>query len=506
MAADTDLKLQTQVIYSIYVRAHTPEGTFRAVIPDLDRIAALGVDMIWFLPIHPIGVEKKKGSLGCPYANRDYRSVNPEYGSMEDFQALVDAIHAHGMKVMIDVVYNHTSPDSVLFETHPEFFWQDAEGKPGNRVGDWSDVIDLDYRVAELWDYQLETLRMWAGIVDGFRCDVASLLPLAFWKRARAAVQEVHPGFVWLAETTHRAFYADCRARGIQVAHDAELFEAFDIEYEYDIRDSFDRFLQGNAPLSHYLDDLALQDAVYPETYNKLRFLENHDQPRIASRIPEESDLENYTAMLYFLKGTTLLYAGQEFMDNRQPSLFEREPIHRGTGHDLSPLMRKLAQIKREILRPDDVFFGRADDDYDIASLKRVNAEATTFGVFSLCSLKNPVPVDAPDGTYENLIDGSPVKVKDGTLLCQRKPIIFTVSARAMQAKEQKQEAAPENPMLQFLRPFQGESFKPENFIPEGFKPGNLIPEGFKPENFLPEGFKPENFAAGWQSFLPKKK
>ena len=193
MAADTDLKLQTQVIYSIYVRAHTPEGTFRAVIPDLDRIAALGVDMIWFLPIHPIGVEKKKGSLGCPYANRDYRSVNPEYGSMEDFQALVDAIHAHEMKVMIDVVYNHTSPDSVLFETHPEFFWQDAEGKPGNRVGDWSDVIDLDYRVAELWDYQLETLRMWAGIVDGFRCDVASLLPLAFWKRARAAVQEVHP-------------------------------------------------------------------------------------------------------------------------------------------------------------------------------------------------------------------------------------------------------------------------------------------------------------------------
>lgn len=502
MAADTDLQLQNQVIYSIYVRAHTPEGTFRAVIPDLDRIAALGVDYIWFLPIHPIGVEKKKGSLGCPYANRDYRSVNPEYGSLEDFQALVDAIHAHGMKVMIDVVYNHTSPDSVLFETHPEFFYHDAEGKPGNRVGDWSDVIDLDYSVPELWDYQIETLRMWAGIVDGFRCDVASLLPLAFWKRARAAVQEVHPGFVWLAETTHRAFQAENRARGIPTAHDAELYEAFDIEYEYDIRDSFDRFLQGNSPLSHYLDDLALQEAVYPETYNKLRFLENHDQPRIASRIPEESDLENYTAMLYFLKGTTLLYAGQEFMDNRQPSLFEREPIHRGTGHDLSPLMKKLAQIKREVLRPDDVFFGRADDDYDIASLKRVNAEATTFGVFSLCSLKNPVPVDAPDGTYVNLLDGSPVKVKAGSLLCQRKPIIFTVSAKAMQAKEQKQEAAPENPMLQFLRPFQAEGFKPERLIPEGFKPESFLPEGFK----LPQSFQPDQLAAAWQSFLPKKK
>ncbi len=84
MAHDTDRSLQTQVIYSVYVRAHTPEGTFRAVIPDLDRIRSLGTDIIWFLPIHPIGVEGKKGSLGCPYANRDYRDVNPAYGTMED--------------------------------------------------------------------------------------------------------------------------------------------------------------------------------------------------------------------------------------------------------------------------------------------------------------------------------------------------------------------------------------------------------------------------------------
>ena len=103
MAAHTDPKLQRQVIYSIYVRSHTPEGTFRAVIPDLDRIKALGTDIIWFMPIHPIGVEGKKGSLGCPYANRDYREANPAYGTMEDFRALVDEIHARGMKCMIDV-------------------------------------------------------------------------------------------------------------------------------------------------------------------------------------------------------------------------------------------------------------------------------------------------------------------------------------------------------------------------------------------------------------------
>ena len=138
MAQNTDPKLQNQIIYSIYVRVHTAEGTFDAVIPDLDRIKALGTDIIWFMPIHPIGVKGKKGSLGCPYANRDYRAVNPAYGTMEGFRHLCDEIHARGMKVMIDVVYNHTSPDSVLWETHPEFFYKRPDGTPGNHVGEWS--------------------------------------------------------------------------------------------------------------------------------------------------------------------------------------------------------------------------------------------------------------------------------------------------------------------------------------------------------------------------------
>ena len=145
MAQDTSPSLQNQVIYSVFVRNHTQEGTFRALIPDLARIRSLGVDILWLMPIHPIGKLCRKGSLGSPYANRDYRSVNPEYGSMEDFCTLVDAIHAHGMKCMIDVVYNHTSPDSVLWQEHPEFFYRRPDGGPGNHVGDWTDIIDLDY-------------------------------------------------------------------------------------------------------------------------------------------------------------------------------------------------------------------------------------------------------------------------------------------------------------------------------------------------------------------------
>jgi len=425
MAKDTDIRLQNQVIYSIYVRSHTEEGTFLSVIPDLDRIKALGTDIIWFMPIHPIGVKGKKGSLGCPYANRDYRAVNPAYGTMDDFRQLADEIHARGMKCMIDVVYNHTSPDSVLLAEHPEFFWRDADGNTGNEVGDWADVIDLDYSVPALWDYQIESLKMWAGIVDGFRCDVASFVPVEFWKRARAAVQEVRPGCIWLAETVHRGFGAYCRREGYYSARDTEMYEAFDIEYEYDVREAFDRYLRGEGTLSHWLDLLCFQDTAYPVNYNKLRFLENHDQPRIASFVPSESDLVNFTAMLYFLKGTTLVYAGQEFANDHTPSLFEREPIDRGTGRDLSGLMARLYRIKRLVLGADDDFSARADDGRHIAVLARANADGRKLGVFSLRSESGEVKIDLPAGTYENLSDGSAVTVSGGTLRCEGAPIIL---------------------------------------------------------------------------------
>ena len=140
------------------------------------------------MPIHPIGVEGKKGSLGCPYANRDYRDVNPEYGTMEDFKKLVEEIHRRDMKCIIDVVYNHTSPDAVLLQEHPEFYYHDENGSTGNKIGDWSDVIDLDYDVPGLWDYQIETLMGWARVVDGFRCDVASFVPVSFWTMDEPAI------------------------------------------------------------------------------------------------------------------------------------------------------------------------------------------------------------------------------------------------------------------------------------------------------------------------------
>lgn len=425
MAKNTEISLRNKVIYSVYVRNHTNDGTFNAVAEDLDRIKSLGTDIIWFMPIHPIGVKNKKGSLGCPYANKDYRTTNPEYGTMDDFKSLVEKIHAKGMKCIIDVVYNHTSPDSNLSVEHPEFFYRKPDGNFGNKVGDWSDIIDLDYSNKELWQYQIDSLVMWAKIVDGFRCDVASFVPVEFWKQAREAVAKVNPDCIWLAESVHSSFNVFSRKSGIYTASDYELFDAFDMEYDYDIREVFDKYLKGETTLSNYMDMFNYQEAIYPQNYDKMRCLENHDQPRICHYVKNRSDLENYTAFLYFLKGSTLIYAGQEFGCDETPSLFDKDVFPRNTGIDLSNLFAKLDTIKKTVLDDDDYFKADADDENDIAILERDNNKSKKVGIFSLKSKSADVKVDLPDGDYKNEISGETVTVSNGKIHCNGNAIII---------------------------------------------------------------------------------
>lgn len=170
---------------------------------------------------------------------------------------------------------------------------------------------------------------------------------------------------------------------------------------------------------------LNFQECQYPHNYIKMRFLENHDQPRICHFIHDDAILDNFTAFLYFLKGTTLLYAGQEFCCDHLPSLFERDVFPR-TGRDISPLLTKLAQIKKEVLAADDFIRCSAADEEDIAIALRTNKEAKKLGVFSLKALSADVAVPFPDGTYRNQLDGSSVTVKDGMLRCEGKPVILT--------------------------------------------------------------------------------
>lgn len=423
-------------MYSIYVRNHTEEGTFQAIEPDLPRIKALGTDIIWFLPIHPIGVKAKKGTLGCPYAIRNYREVNPAYGTMEDFKHLVDEIHKLGIKCMIDVVYNHTSPDSWLVENHREYFYHKPDGSLGNQVGDWTDIVDLDYKNKDLWDYQIETLKMWAEIVDGFRCDVASLVPVEFWLQAKEAVKQVKPDVIWLAESIELDFIAYMRSCGVLAQSDSTMFEAFDICYPYDIWKYFTQYLDGTGSLNDYVESLNAQEGMYRGDYVKLRCLENHDQPRIMSKLSNVKELYHFTAFSYFQKGMAFVYAGQEFGNTNLPSLFEYDRIDRTTEIDITNLLQQLAKIKKQDIFASGSYQAKAYEEYQIVTAKYTNGakdqidNIKAYGVFALKNSpahQDAVKVDCelPDGTYMNAIDNTEVSVSDGKITVSDMPIII---------------------------------------------------------------------------------
>ncbi|OPJ64196.1 alpha-amylase family glycosyl hydrolase [Clostridium oryzae] len=426
MAKNTDIKLRNSTIYSVYVRNHTKEGDFKGVTEDLDRIADLGVDIIWLMPIHPIGQVNKKGKLGCPYSIQDYRKVNPEYGTLEDFKELISETHKRGMKLIIDVVYNHTSHESELLKSHPEYFYRKEDGQPGNKVGGWSDIIDLDYDNKELWDYQIETLKYWVLLgVDGFRCDVAHLVPIEFWTRARREVASVKKNAIWLAESADSYFLKELRQRKIMAHSDSEVFQAFDIAYDYDTYKYFAEYLRGERGLSYVLEAKRNQDFIYPENYVKLRFLENHDNPRITYYLKEETDLKNWTAFMFFEKGAALIYAGQEAKDDNTPDLFNSDPVNWNKDIKFYEYIKKLIQIKKA-----DIF---AYGQYEILQQKKIGVIEARYeykgrqliGIFNVERKIGSYKLNIKDGTYNNLIDGRVIQVSEGKIELQLKPIIL---------------------------------------------------------------------------------
>ncbi|MBQ6412764.1 MAG: alpha-amylase [Ruminococcus sp.] len=428
MAKATSKALRNQMMYQVFVRNYSPEGTFKKVEERLDEIKALGTDIIWLMPIHPIGTVKHKGSLGSPYAISDYRAVNPEFGTMEDFKSLVKEIHARGMKCIIDVVYNHTSPDSLLSKEHPEWFYHKEDGSFGNRVGDWTDIIDLDYGNRDLWDYQIETLKMWAEIVDGFRCDVAPLIPLEFWLKARAEVETVRPGCIWLSESVEPGFITYMRGRGITALSDSEIYQAFDMCYDYDVYGKFRSYLSGKGTLADYAEAINRQEFIYPANYVKLRFLENHDQERAAFLIPHFFGLMVWTAFMFFQKGMTLVYAGQEYAVSHLPSLFDKDAVDFSetvSSKRMKEWITRCAEIKRDPIFTDSVYTVKAkDEQFLIAAHEKDGRKA--LGIFPVKNaVLRYVEVDFPDGVYTNLLNDEPVEVFRGGVSCHGNPIIL---------------------------------------------------------------------------------
>lgn len=337
---------ETLSIYQIFIRNYTEEGTFHAALKRLREVAELGFGWVYLTPIHPIGKVARKGGRGSPYAIADYRSVDGELGSIDDLRAFVAEVKRLGMRLMIDVVYNHTAPDSRLAAEHPDWFLRGGDGRPGRKCDDWSDVVDLDHRAGPergaLWDELIGTLEYWRDLgIEGFRCDVASLVPQDFWIEARRRVNRRDPETgiearptLWLAESVHPHFLLSMRDRGFGAWSEPELHGAFDLTYDYDGWERLEKVWAGERPLEYYLDYLATQRALYPAGGRKIRYLENHDQARAAFRFGAGKRLEAWTAFYQLLPGCTFAYMGQERGIDRYPSLFEKESVDWKSGSD----------------------------------------------------------------------------------------------------------------------------------------------------------------------------
>lgn len=422
MAKNTNINWRKKMIYQVFSRQYSDTNDFSGVTKDLNRIKALGADILYLLPFHIIGKKDRKGSVGSPYSIYDYYSIDPEYGTLEDLSNLVTKAHDKDMLVMMDIVINHTSRDSILTQQHPDWFYQNEDKTFRNRVGDWSDITDFDFSNREVWHYLIGVLKYWAQYVDGFRCDVAPLIPLDFWKEAKSAVNKINPNLFWLTESVHPGFIKYIRDLGYEAHSDAEMYQVFDACYDYDIDDYFRGYLNGNNTLEKWLLEVDRQETMYPKNYIKLRHLENHDQERIASYFDDRNKLIHLTALNFFLRGMPFIYAGQEFLNTKRPDLFEYDPIDYDTGEDISKLIRVLSDIHRDdLITSGNLYFLNRSE---AAVLKYQNQREVIIGYFDV-GTDNKVAAHLKDGVYQNLIDNTHIVIKDGFIKLDQGPIII---------------------------------------------------------------------------------
>jgi glycosidase len=311
-------------IYQVFVRDFSPEGTFRGVIAGLDRVASSGADVLWLMPIHPIGAMNRKGTLGSPYAALDYRAINPDFGTAADFRALVDSVHARGMRLIIDFVPDHTAPDAPWVREHPDWYFRDSTGAPmvprgpdGN-LTDWTDVAQLDYGNPAVRREMIAVMRWWLEEfgIDGYRVDVAGFLPLDFWQEATPRLRAAVPRPIlllaeWGTFDMHRA--------------------GFDLTYGWDGYRALKAVWRGETPARTYVERALIEQDSMPAGGMRLRFTTNHDEtawdnpPVTIFQGPLGARAAFVATAL--LPGRPMVYNGQEVESPQKLRLFERDPI-----------------------------------------------------------------------------------------------------------------------------------------------------------------------------------
>lgn len=265
--------------------------------------------------------------------------------------------------------------------------------------------------------------------VDGFRCDVASMVPIDFWKKAREEVSKINKDTIWLAESVHLSFVKALRKEGVNAHSDCELYEAFDILYDYDVNEEFNNYFNGKGRLKDYINMLSLQESIYPNNYIKLRFLENHDQERAMKKIKDFELLKVWTKFMYFQKGTSLIYNGQEALEEKTPSLFDIDKINfKNTNEELVNLFRSLYSMKKDkIFREGYYDINTIDNKEIVVAVYEMNNEKL-YGIFNFGKTTDEIDIEIKDGEYLDLIENKKVIVKDNKLSLGKEALIFKVN------------------------------------------------------------------------------
>jgi glycosidase len=314
------------VMYCVYLRSFSPEGTFAGLERRLSEIRDLGATVIWLMPVHPVGLKHRKGSLGSPYSVQDFYGVNPEFGSMDDFKHLLRAVHEQGLKLIIDLVINHTAWDNRLITDHPEWYVKDDDGKIIPPNPDWSDVADLDYSEVGLRTYMSDMMTWWVKDVgiDGFRCDVAEMVPTDFWNTVRKRLDAIKP-VMMLSEGTLPEHHVT----------------AFDLTYSWNVYDALAPLLDGKrSPV--ILDQILRNEKLqFPRGSMRMRFNTNHDKnawdaPAVKKFGPDGLRLS--TVLVNTIPGIPLIYNGEDVANDRVLGLFEKVSI----DWSRPPLQREL--------------------------------------------------------------------------------------------------------------------------------------------------------------------
>lgn len=399
-------------IYQINTRQFTAEGTFRAAEQQLPRLKELGVDILWLMPIHPIGQLKRKGVLGSPYAVRDYMAVNPDFGSFDDFRHFVDTAHSLGLHVILDWVGNHTSWDNVLRTRHPEWYARDYQGNAHPTPWyDWDDIIDLDYDQPGLRRYMTQALVYWvreAG-VDGYRADAAGLVPQDFWDNASRELRAIKPVFM-LAEWESRDMHAF----------------AFDASYAWTWWDTLRSITDGKADATALYTYYAWNQKFYPKQAYRMLYTTNHDKNAWDGTEFEifGPAVDAATVFSFVSEGMPMIYNGQEAGNRKRLAFFDRDPIE-WQASPQGELIKKLLALKKRNTALWNGAWGATmvqvpnNAPKKIFSFVRQNDQDKVFAAFNLSA--TPVAAEFKDGLqhgrYRDFSSGAAVAIDHTTRL-----------------------------------------------------------------------------------------